>query len=106
MSQPQNIQQTQYQNIPQAQPITQTQGLPQAQVVKQIKSNNVLKIIFNLSTIRGEIISNMEYSPALSNPQLYMQFPDILFIPTIKLTKKMFDNDLINSYFSLVLFVF
>ena len=102
MSQPQNIKQTQYQNIPQAQPITQTQGLPQAQpitqtqglpqaqVVKQIKSNNVLKIIFNLSTIRGEIISNMEYSPALSNPQLYMQFPDILFIPTIKLTKKMF----------------
>ena len=32
----------------------------------------------------------MEYKPTFSNPQLYSQFPDILFIPTIKLTKKMF----------------
>ena len=49
-----------------------------------------LKIIFNLTTIRGKITNNMEYKPAFSNPQLYSQFPDILFIPTIKLTKKMF----------------
>lgn len=90
MNQLQNIQQTQSQNIPQAKPVVQTRGLPQTQAIKRINSSNVLKIIFNLSTIRGEIINNMEYKPAFSNPQIYIQFPDILFIPTIKLTKEMF----------------
>ena len=57
-------------------------------------SNNILKIIFDASTINGVIIKDMNYSPSMSNPQLYRMFPNIFFIPTIKLSRSMFDKDL------------
>ena len=55
-------------------------------------SNNILKIIFNASTIDGIIGKDIRYKPLMSNPTLYSSFPDILFIPTIKLSNKLFDK--------------
>ncbi|MDA7464024.1 hypothetical protein N8996_04460 [Candidatus Poseidonia alphae] len=57
-------------------------------------SNNILKIIFNASTIDGIIGKDIRYKPLMSNPTLYSSFPDILFIPTIKLSNKLFDKNL------------
>jgi len=57
-------------------------------------NNNVLTIVFNANTINGRIIENMIYSPSMSNPQLYTHFPNILFIPTIKLTAKLFGDNM------------
>ncbi len=57
-------------------------------------SNNILKIIFDASTINGIISKDITYSPTMSNPQLYNSFPNILFIPSIKLSNSLFDNDL------------
>lgn len=56
-------------------------------------SNNILKITFNASTVTGIIIKDVKYTPSMSQPQLYGAFPNILFIPTIKLKKNMFDKD-------------
>ncbi len=56
--------------------------------------NNVLTIVFNANTIKGRIIDNMVYSPSMSNPQLYSEFPNILFVPTIKLTTKLFGSNM------------
>lgn len=57
-------------------------------------SNNILKILFDATTINGIISKDITYSPNMSNPQLYNSFPTILFIPSIKLTNSLFDNDL------------
>jgi hypothetical protein len=57
-------------------------------------SNNILRIKFNASTVKGIIGKDITYKPAMSNPSLYSQFPDILFIPSIRLEKNMFDKDL------------
>ena len=57
-------------------------------------SNNILKIIFNASTIDGIVGKDIRYNPSMSNPTLYSSFPNILFIPTIKLSNKLFDNNL------------
>jgi len=56
-------------------------------------SNNILKITFNAATINGIILRNQTYTPSMSNPQLYDKFPNILFVPTIKL-----NNDMFNDY--------
>lgn len=56
--------------------------------------SNILKITFDASTIKGSIIKNMNYIPSMSEPQLYNTFPNILFIPSIKLKKDLFDKDL------------
>lgn len=55
-------------------------------------SNNILKITFTASTINGIILRNYTYTPAMSNPVVYKTFPNILFIPTIKLESNMFDE--------------
>lgn len=57
-------------------------------------SNNILKITFDASTINGTIIKEMRYSPSMSSPTLYSQFPNILFIPSIKITRDAFDPSL------------
>lgn len=57
-------------------------------------SNNILKITFDASTINGTIVKDMTYSPVMSNPQLYSMFPNILFIPSIKLKRELFDKSL------------
>jgi hypothetical protein len=57
-------------------------------------SNNILKITFDASTINGTIVNDMTYSPTMSNPQLYSMFPNILFIPSIKLKGELFDKSL------------
>ena len=57
-------------------------------------SNNILKITFDASTLNGNIVKDMKYTPVMSNPQLYSMFPNILFIPTIKLKRELFDKDL------------
>ena len=57
-------------------------------------SNNILKITFDASTIKGVISTDVNYSPSMSNPQLYNSFPNILFIPSIKLSNSLFDKNL------------
>ena len=57
-------------------------------------SNNILKITFDASTIKGVISTDVNYSPNMSNPQLYNFFPNILFIPSIKLSNSLFDKNL------------
>lgn len=57
-------------------------------------SNNILKISFDASTINGIISKDIKYSPSMSNPQLYSSFPNILFIPSIKLRNSLFEKGL------------
>ena len=57
-------------------------------------SNNILKITFDASTINGIISKDIRYRPTMSNSVLYNSFPNILFIPSIKLKKNLFDKDL------------
>jgi hypothetical protein len=57
-------------------------------------SNNILKVTFDASTINGVIVTDMKYSPSMSNPKLYSLFPNIFFIPSIKLKRDLFDNNL------------
>jgi hypothetical protein len=57
-------------------------------------SNNILKVTFDASTINGVIVTDMNYSPSMSNPKLYSLFPNIFFIPSIKLKRDLFDKDL------------
>jgi len=57
-------------------------------------NNNILKITFDASTINGIISKDIRYTPTMSNSILYNSFPNILFIPSIKLKKNLFDKDL------------
>tara|TARA_B110000037_G_C17121964_1_gene506271 strand:- start:964 stop:1764 length:801 start_codon:yes stop_codon:yes gene_type:complete len=57
-------------------------------------NNDILKIAFNASTVAGNIVKNMNYTPSMSQPQLYSAYPKILFIPTIKLSYKLFQSDM------------
>jgi len=57
-------------------------------------NNNILQITFDASTINGNIVKNMRYTPAMSQPQLYNSFSNILFIPTIKLTRAIFGKSM------------
>ena len=57
-------------------------------------NNNILKITFDASTINGIISKDIRYTPSMSNSVLYNSFPNILFIPSIKLGKNLFDKDL------------
>ena len=57
-------------------------------------SDNILKITFNASTNKGIIVNNQLYKPSMSNPNIYSQFPSILFIPSIKITNSLFDKGL------------
>lgn len=57
-------------------------------------STNILVINFDASTIEGIIRKDQKYKPSMSNPTLYSSFPNILFIPTLRLRKGLFDRDL------------
>jgi len=57
-------------------------------------NDNVLKIKFNALTVNGIIIKEEVYKPALSNPKLYSEFSNILFVPSIKITRDLFENNL------------
>ena len=59
-------------------------------------SENTLKINFIVSTTDGKMNNGLPilYKPTMSNPSIYSQFPDILFIPSIKITKGLFNKDL------------
>ena len=56
-------------------------------------NNNILKITFDASTINGIIVKNFNYTPSMTNPQLHTMFPNILFIPSIKLKREFFDDN-------------
>lgn len=57
-------------------------------------SSNILVIKFDASTLKGVIVKDKKYKPYMSNSTLYSSFPNILFIPTIRLRKGLFDKDL------------
>jgi len=57
-------------------------------------STNILVVNFDASTLKGVIKKNERYKPVMSNPTLYSSFPNLLFIPTIRLRKGLFDKDL------------
>ena len=57
-------------------------------------SNNILNVTFDASTINGIIVKDMKYRPSMSNPKLYSLFPNIFFIPSIKLKRDLFDKNL------------
>ena len=59
-----------------------------------IISDNILKITFTASTVDGSIMKNENYKPFMSNPSIYKEFPNILFIPSIKITRGLFDSNL------------
>jgi len=59
-----------------------------------LTTNSMLQITFDASTIHGLIIRDRTYTPSMSNPQLYTSFPNLLFIPTIRLNRNMFDQNL------------
>ena len=57
-------------------------------------NTNILTITFDASTIEGIIAKNLIYKPSMSNPVLYKSFPNILFIPTIRLSNGLFERNL------------
>lgn len=57
-----------------------------------LTTNSILQIRFDASTINGLILQDHAYTPSMSNPQVYMAFPTVLFIPTIRLNRNMFDQ--------------
>jgi len=57
-------------------------------------SDNILIIKFNASTNKGTIIKDETYKPSMSNPDIYSKFPNLLFIPSIKITPELFQKDL------------
>ena len=57
-------------------------------------STNILVINFDASTLNGIIVKDQKYKPSMSNPTLYSSFPNLLFIPTIRLRKALFDKNL------------
>jgi len=64
---------------------------------KYIIDSTILKIKFDASTIDGLISKDTLYTPTMSNPTIYASFPNILFIPTIKLSRNLFDKALSND---------
>lgn len=57
-------------------------------------SSNILVIKFDASTLKGVIVKDQKYKPSMSNPTLYSSFPNLLFIPTIRLRKALFDKNI------------
>jgi len=62
--------------------------------IKVNRSSSILKLTFDASTIKHIISKDIKYTPTMSNPQLYSSFPDILFLPSIKLRNSLFDKGL------------
>lgn len=80
--------------IPVATPVTTPVSTPieQSLTTNPPSSNNILIVNLNMNTIGGSIGQNIRYTPEMSNPQVYTEYPDILFIPTIKLEQKLFNQ--------------
>ena len=53
-------------------------------------SDNILIINFDAKTKDGMIARNVRYKPSMSSQSLYKDFPNILFIPTIKIKRSDF----------------
>ena len=69
-------------------------NVPIINTLNNTTSDNILKIKFNALTTNGIIVKNELYKPLMSNPKLYNEFPNILFVPSIKITKGLFENTL------------
>jgi len=76
--------------VPVATPIARPIGQPL--MPKPASSDNILIVNLNMNTIGGSIGQNIRYTPEMSNPQVYTEYPDILFIPTIKLEQNIFNQ--------------
>lgn len=67
-------------------------------------SDNILIINFDAKTKDGLIAQNMKYKPVMSNEVVYQKFPNILFVPTLKIKKSDFpsmsDDDIKNVFLS------
>lgn len=76
--------------IPVATPI----GTPIVQPLtpNTLSSDNILIVNLNMNTNGGSIGQNIRYTPEMSNPQVYKEYPNILFIPTIKLEQNIFNQ--------------
>jgi|SaaInlV_150m_DNA_3_1039698.scaffolds.fasta_scaffold02029_8 hypothetical protein len=61
-------------------------------IPKPMSSDNILIVNLNMNTNGGSVGNNIRYSPTMSNPQVYKEYPDILFIPTIKLEQTIFNQ--------------
>ena len=61
-------------------------------IPKPMSSDNILIVNLNMNTNGGSVGNNIRYSPVMSNPQVYKEYPDILFIPTIKLEQTVFNQ--------------
>lgn len=66
--------------------------IQQSLTPKPISSDNILIVNLNMNTNGGSIGQNIRYMPEMSNPQVYAEYPDILFIPTIKLEENIFNQ--------------
>lgn len=76
--------------VPVTTPIATPIGQPL--MPKPASSDNILIVNLNMNTIGGSIGQNIRYTPEMSNPQVYTEYPDILFIPTIKLEQNIFNR--------------
>lgn len=69
-------------------------NVPINNTLNNTQNDNVLKIKFNALTTNGIILKEEVYKPSMSNPKLYNEFPNILFVPSIKITRGLFANSL------------
>lgn len=69
-------------------------NVPVINTLNNTTNDNILKINFNALTINGIIVKDELYKPLMSNPKLYNEFPNILFVPSIKITRGLFENTL------------
>tara|TARA_B110000967_G_C18888515_1_gene565665 strand:+ start:334 stop:1167 length:834 start_codon:yes stop_codon:yes gene_type:complete len=79
-------------NLPIATAIPVATQIGQPLTMKPMSSDNILIVNLNMNTNGGSIGQNIRYTPEMSNPQTYKEYPDILFIPTIKLEQKIFNQ--------------
>jgi hypothetical protein len=79
-------------NLPIATAIPVATPIGQPSTTKTPSSNNILIVNLNMNTNAGSVGNNIRYMPEMSNPQVYNEYPDILFIPTIKLEQKIFNQ--------------
>lgn len=79
-------------NLPIATALPIATPIGQPLMPKPVSSDNILIVNLNMNTNGGSIGQNIRYTPEMSNPQAYKEFPDILFIPTIKLEQKIFNQ--------------
>lgn len=57
-------------------------------------STNILKITFSASMADGLMFTNEQFKPAMLNPEIYKSYPNVLFIPTIRLSNSLLPTNL------------